>query len=129
MNDNVLVLTRPKRHEEDGLQRAVHRYLSWCLPEGCVHYAVPNGGWRHPGEAARMASQGVRPGVPDIALICDAHPLFIELKTATGTLSSIQRQMHQKLADCGADVFVCRSVEHVQAVLLEAGVRLRGKLG
>lgn len=130
MNETIpFVLTRPRRYEEASIQKAVVNFLRWALPENAICFSLPLDGFRHKGEAARMVGLGLKAGLPDLEIVYDGTPIFIEIKTEIGRLSAVQRQMHAKLSDCGADVFVCRSLDHVQAVLLEVGVRLRGKLG
>src|SRR5262245_24212042 len=120
-------LIAPRRHDEDDLQRAVVEYLRWCLPDDATYFAVPNGGQRHAKAAARLVGLGLRAGVPDLEIIHRGTPLFIELKTARGLLSEVQRQMHRKLAYCGAQTFVCRSLDCVEESLREMGVPLRGR--
>ena len=56
-------------------------------PELDLLYAVPNGGKRHIGTAKKLKAEGVRSGVPDIALPVARggfHSLFIELKAGKG---------------------------------------------
>ena len=121
-------LTSQKRHEEDSIHKAVTNFLSWSLPREACWFPIPNGGWRWRSEAERMKGLGqCRAGVPDLCVVYEGHAMFFELKTERGVLSPTQRQMHQKLSDAGADVYVARRLEDVQSVLLEAGVRLRGK--
>jgi len=119
----------PRRHDEDTLQRSVVQYLRWSLPPDAEFYAVPNGGQRHAREAARLVGLGVRAGVPDLALLHAGRPLFIELKTPRGVVSSEQRQMHRKLDYCGGLVGVCRSLAEVEEWLRDAAaVPLRARL-
>ena len=125
----VFTLTRPRRHEESSIQRAVATFLRWSLPENATFFAIPNGGYRWRNEAARLVGEGMRAGMPDLCVLSEGTPIFLELKTDVGRLSAVQRQMMQKLEDCGAEVFVCRSLEDAARVLSECGVRLRGKLG
>jgi hypothetical protein len=118
-----------RRHLEDDLQRAVVQFLRVALPFDAVFYAVPNGGLRHSRAAARMVGLGLRSGIPDLAIVWRGHALFVELKTARGSLSPAQRQMHARLHVAGAEVMTCRSVECVENSLREIGVPLRATSG
>jgi rhodanese-related sulfurtransferase len=117
---------RPRRHDEDDLQRAVFKYLRWSLPADGEVIAIPNGGQRHSKAAARLAGLGVRPGAPDLWVGWRRNTFWIELKTPIGQVSEVQRQMHTKLTHCGFPVLVCRSVAGVENSLRELGVPLRG---
>lgn len=58
-------------------------------------YAVPNGSFRHIGTAKRLKDEGVKAGVPDLALPVARggyHGLYIEMKSEKGRLSSEQKQ-------------------------------------
>jgi hypothetical protein len=63
--------------------------MRWChlvrttRPELRLLYAIPNGGWRHPAEAAKLKASGVRAGVPDLCLPVARgpfHGLYVEMK-------------------------------------------------
>lgn len=56
-------------------------------PELKLLFAIPNGGSRHPAEAAHLKAQGVKSGVPDMCLPVARggyHGLYIELKRQKG---------------------------------------------
>lgn len=118
----------PRRHDEDATQRAVIQYLDWALPADGIAFAIPNGGKRHPREAARLKGLGVKAGISDICVVFRGRAFFIELKTPRGVLSEAQRNMMRKLNYCDAPVMVCRSVADVEAGLRECCVPLRGSV-
>ena len=70
-------------------------------------FAIPNGGSRHPIEAANLKKQGVKPGIPDIFLAYPTikyHGLWIELKRLNptpGILTCNQIMWLDKLKRCG----------------------------
>lgn len=105
---------------EDRLQISVAGYLDLALPVGAVYFHIPNGGSRHVREAAKLKRMGVKPGVPDICIVWRGRSIFIELKTPTGRVSPVQRDMAQALTLAGAVVVTCRSVDEVSEFL--AGV-------
>jgi len=87
--------------------------------------AVPNGGRRSPREAAALARQGVRKGVPDLLIFDPTRDgevgLAIEMKRRSGgTVSPHQRDWHEALRERGWRVEVCRGADAAIAVLRSA---------
>lgn len=65
------------------------------VPEQLL-FAVPNGGMRSIKTAARLKTEGVRAGVPDLMLACPKNGkngLFMEMKQGKGRLSLNQKAM------------------------------------
>jgi VRR-NUC domain-containing protein len=119
---------RKRRHEEDDLQAQVCTFLKWALPQDATFWAVPNGGRRHPKEAARMVRLGVRAGVPDLCVAYRGRLYCLELKADSGVLSEHQLQMHAKLEKCAVPVAVCRSVGAVEVALKLWDIPLSARL-
>jgi hypothetical protein len=77
-------------------------------------YAIPNGGKRNIAVAAKLKAEGVKPGVPDLALDVAArgfHGLRIEMKRVNASPSDVseeQRDWHKFLTSQGYCVRVCR---------------------
>lgn len=85
-------------------------------------YAIPNGGHRNAITARKMKAEGVRPGMPDLCLPMpngEAHGLYIEVKTKTGTIQKNQKQMHELLRAQGYRVEVVRSVPEFIALIAD----------
>ena len=84
-------------------------------------FAIPNGGHRHPAEAARLKLEGVRAGVPDLFLPVPAggkHGLFIEMKREKGgRLSPEQKDWLAHLNEQGYRAEVCKGFEAAKAVI------------
>ncbi len=89
--------------------------LQTCVfPELALLYAIPNGEKRHPSVAVRLKKEGVKAGVPDLHLPVSRGGylgLWIEMKTATGTVRKNQKEIHAQLRAYGHRVVVCRSDE------------------
>lgn len=122
------------RHIEDDHQKALFQWAA-LKPELASLFAVPNGGKRHPREAARLKAQGVKSGVPDIFLPLPSgrfHGLFIELKRpivkgeARPVVSKEQGAWLAMLAEQGYRAEVCHGWFEAQAVILDY---LRGRHG
>lgn len=109
---------------EDASQAQV---IAWArrqinaYPELAWLFHVPNGGQRHAAVAAKLRSQGVKAGVPDLCLPVPrfgAHGLWIEMKTEIGRVSAAQTDWITFLRSAGYRVEVCRSFDEARDVLL-----------
>lgn len=84
--------------------------MSARWPELRLLYAIPNGGSRHPAEAARMKATGTKAGVPDLHLPvsrCGYHAMFIEMKSQHGKPSPAQRWWQRALSEQGHLAVTC----------------------
>ena len=73
---------------------------------------------------------GVKSGFPDLMVLrCDKPPIFLELKSLTGTLSKVQRQVRLELLPHGARWFMVRSAMGALVALHRAGVVFRSLEG
>lgn len=71
------------------------------------------------GRAYKFVSPG-NDGVPDrIVILPGISPVFVELKTETGRLSSLQNVQIKKLKDLGQDVRILYGLEDVKRFLEE----------
>lgn len=97
------------------------RLMEGVWPELGLLYAIPNGGRRTISVARAMKAEGVRPGMPDLHLPV-ARPGYIgfwlEMKSATGSASRVQRGVHERLRETGHLVVVRRDVEPAIEALL-----------
>ena len=85
----------PSEHDEQVTLFAWAELASVQYPQLKLLFAIPNGGARHPVVGAKLKKEGVKAGVPDLFLPVargDSHGLFIELKTANGRPTPIQRE-------------------------------------
>lgn len=109
------------RHDEDNLQMACVRWFGWQYP----HYAPllhhsPNGGRRNAREAGRFKAMGTKAGFPDLFLPVARgawHGLFVEMKTATGRQSPLQRAWQEAVEAQGYRYEICRSAERFEEVV------------
>lgn len=81
-------------------------------PELKMLHHVPNGGSRHPAEAANLKAQGVKPGVPDLCLPVPKgkyHGLYIEMKRREHSkTSNDQLWWLKRLNEKGYFAVVCK---------------------
>jgi hypothetical protein len=96
---------------EARIQASIVEGIRGVAPE-LLCFAVPNGGYRTPVEAARMRWTGVLAGVPDLVVIAPGgRAYFLEVKTATGRLSRVQQAVHETLIALGTPPAIVRSIE------------------
>ena len=92
------------------------------FPELDLLYAVPNAARRSLRAGARAKAEGLKAGVPDVALPCKVGSwggLYIELKTLKGRVSDVQKAWLQKLVRGGQYAVVCRGAEEAKAVIVK----------
>lgn len=106
------------------LHCAVAEYLDLILGRGVWWTTFPAGGGGK-ARGGRLKSMGLKAGVPDILIIHDGRPLWIELKTPKGRISDVQILTHGDIVNAGGEVVVCRSVEQVEDALRDWSVPLR----
>jgi hypothetical protein len=84
----------------------------------CGHLVhVPNARQQEASRGAWWRGQGVVAGFPDLMCIADGRCVLIELKTATGKLSEVQKELHKSIIGLGTDVKVVRTLDEFQAVI------------
>lgn len=89
-------------------------FIRYCDTVGVPVFAIPNGGHRHKATAGKLKAEGVRAGVPDLFVPQGYHVwngLFIEMKTAKGRTTPVQREWIGYLRSAGYAVAVCHGAE------------------
>lgn len=115
---------------EEALQRAVVQLLALYAGRRALAFAhYPSGGYRTPAEAGVLRAMGAMPGVPDLLVwLPEGAGFGVELKAGARPLSEAQVVWHSTLATLGHRVYVCRSVDEVEAALRVEGVEPVGRL-
>lgn len=125
-----LALEKPRRQSKKEVERQLiglgpsedelqMRVIDWAktvrwknrMLSDYLHHS-PNGGKRSKSEASRFKAMGTKAGFPDLLLLIGVAPfkgLFIEMKSAKGTVTDIQRAYHPMLIEEGYRVEVCYS--------------------
>jgi hypothetical protein len=106
---------------EHEIQKSIAQYLDL---RGLCWWAVPNGGNRNMVTAKKLKAEGVKSGVPDIAIVNDGQAYFLEVKkpkteTPKGRLSDNQKSMIKRIEKAGGEVSVVYSVADVINQLIE----------
>lgn len=115
------------KRPEDRLHEQVWRALTYALPADavCTSHENRQNGIR---EGARRKRRGCLAGWPDIQIIWSGRTYLIELKAPGGSLSPVQRDMHERIERAGVPVAVCRSVDGVLNYLSACGLPMRGEV-
>lgn len=95
--------------------------VEWCDLQGVPIFHIPNGGFRHPAEAAHLKAQGVKAGVPDLCIPVARggyHSLYIEMKAAKGgKISQYQADWIRLLRKQGMCAYVCAGAKNAIALI------------
>lgn len=117
------------KRPEQKVQRQLVGMLEYCRKAGHLRYfAVPNGGKRTEAEAAILVGQGVKAGVPDLAILFpDGRAAFVETKvpkeiSRNSKLSSAQEGWRDWLLASGFSWAEIRDVGALSAFLVLLGV-------
>jgi VRR-NUC domain len=114
-----------RRQPEAAIQRVIVQHYRKRAAHGVFMFAVPNGGYRRPVEAAIMKATGTVAGIPDTIWIKDGRCYALELKAEGGRLSPAQEQALIALRKAGA--LACHAHGLDQALrILEGWQLLRG---
>ena len=94
--------------DEHQIQCAIVEYLR------ILHFlvfAVPNGGSRHPAEAANLKREGVLAGTADLILVLQSKVVFIEIKTEKGFQSDSQEKFQKDIESLHHEYLIWRSLD------------------
>lgn len=100
--------------KENDIQNAICDYLA--LRKQCFWRQNSVGVYDPHKKTFRSLPKYARRGVADIILIDGGHAVFLEVKTKTGRQSPHQKEFQALVEEAGAEYFVVRSVEDVQAL-------------
>jgi hypothetical protein len=114
-----------RNQPEAALQRSVIQHLTWRARPGAFFFHVPLGGYRTYVEGAILKAIGTVAGVPDIICIFQGRVYALELKAGRGRLTDVQRVVHERLREAGANVAVAHGIDQALAQL-ERWQLLRG---
>jgi hypothetical protein len=118
-------MTVRRARPEDEIQRTLIAHLAVRAVDHLYAFAVANGGYRRPVEAAVLKGLGVVAGVPDLVIIHEGRCFALELKADGGRLSEVQKASHVALRKAGATVGVAYGLDAALAQLESWGL-LRG---
>jgi hypothetical protein len=94
---------------------------------GVFAFAIPNGGYRRPVEAAILKGTGVVSGVPDVFIVRDGRCYALELKAKGGRVSDKQLACIAALREAGAFTAIAEGLDRALACL-EAWGCLKGRV-
>lgn len=99
----------------------------WLRIKGFFFWKQPSSGFFDTNRKCfrRHVSPYVKPGVPDIIIIHQGKFIGVEVKSATGRQSEVQRDFERELILKGkGNYFIARSIEDVENQLKERGILL-----
>lgn len=116
-----------RRTEEQDFHKQVAHYLTLVMPDDVVWTTFPAGGGGRV-RGAILKAMGLRPGVPDILWWCRGCFGGIELKARKGVMSENQKVFRAAFISAGGHYFLAKSIEEIEAHLLERGLRLGNRI-
>lgn len=105
------------RHTEDAIQKALAFHLWLRAKEDVVWWHTPNGGKRHPREAARFKNMGVRAGVSDLVFIHEGNAFALEVKAPGGRPTENQLKFLSDFERAGGYTACAEGFDHAVAVI------------
>lgn len=125
----------PTKHKrgtpEADIQRAIVSALRFVLPSGAiVHHSaneVTQAGQAGARRQAILVGMGVTPGFADLIVLSQGKVLFLEVKSAAGTLSPTQKTFRDAVQAQGFPWALVRSIEDALGALSAAGMVTRAR--
>lgn len=112
-----------RKQPERQLQKAVFDFLKVAMPAESFFSALPGG------DRQMTRAPGYVSGLPDILIIHEGQPIFVELKSEKGRLSEAQKDVREAIWRAGGYTYVARSIADVEDILNERGIVLRASTG
>lgn len=120
------MVARKRVDREAPEQKLAFEYMRLKHPLAFSHaYHVPNGGHRNKLTAARLKSEGVKAGVPDIHVALprgNYFGLWVEMKAKphySSSLSAQQKEWLERLSQAGYKTAVCKGFQSFRQVIDE----------
>jgi hypothetical protein len=119
-------MSRRRQQPEVQIQRAIVQHYRARAADGVFMFAVPNGGFRRPIEAAILKATGTVAGVPDTIWVKGGQVYALELKSPGGRPTEAQLATIAKMEAAGAFCCIAEGLDRALAVL-EAWKLLQGR--
>jgi hypothetical protein len=111
---------------ETAIHIAIVNLLYLALPKGAIIHHSHNEGKRSKADAGKAKAMGQRPGFPDIIIMWQRVTYMLEVKTATGRQSNVQKDFERDAAATGFPFYaIVRSVSEAEATLKAWGIPIR----
>lgn len=82
-----------------------------------MFFHVPNGGSRNAIEGMQLKASGVIAGIPDCLWLTGGTIVAFEFKTATGTVSPQQSEVHAAWTAAGYTVYIIRTFQEFESAV------------
>lgn len=102
---------------ESDLQKYFVKLL-YMVPNIFFH-SIPNESKRSFYYGSHLKKMGLRSGVPDLLIIKNGRPIYIELKSKKGKLTKNQENIRDEIIKNGADYYVINCIDSIEKFLKE----------
>lgn len=114
------IITAQDLMSENQIQMACIRFLcQWC-PWVMFNHS-PNEGKRTVGQKVHLARMGMHSGWPDLEILSNGRPYFIEFKKKNGRFSQKQLEFSDWCLVNGFKYAICHSTKEFEDILCEWG--------
>jgi hypothetical protein len=122
---HVKPAAKPIVHAEWRGQETIAKFLDLALPAEAFWTSIDMGPARSKAVGGMRKARGLKAGVPDMVIVYQRTTLWIECKTARGTLSNAQKRVRFALLANGHHYAQARSLEDVIKACAAASIPLR----
>lgn len=110
--------TKPRKSDEDAIQRSLVQHLRLRADKRVVWFAVPNGEHRSKATGARLKAAGVVAGVYDLVFFLPTgQAAVLELKTHSGRISPEQQRFGERCEAIGVMQAVAWDIDQALEIL------------
>ena len=127
--DPPLVRPRRRKQPEQIFQMQVKKFLELALPKPDAWFGASAAKGTNKTTGGILQGMGYKAGTPDMLVIHEGEPIWLELKSARGRLSPAQEKCREDLVAAGCKWALCRTLDDVEKALRRFGVPLRATVG
>ena len=109
---------------EADIQRAIVDYCRAVLPNSLV-FAIPNAARRTAGGKASNGVPGLLKGASDLCLVLPGKIVFVEVKSAKGSVKFEQRAFGERVQGLGHHFAIWRGIDDARRTFAALGVVTR----
>lgn len=111
-------------YPEHDLQKAIHSYLKLAVPHPRCIWAVDHARKATMIQRKRLKDRGCIAGIHDHFVLYDGQLITLEIKVGYNGATEGQELFAKDALAAGASCFLVRSIEDVEAALVQCGVPL-----
>ena len=120
---------RRRKTPEQNFQMDIKQYLDLALPFPHAWFGASAATGTSKTTGGILKAMGYQAGTPDMLVTYQGQTIWLELKSASGSLTKVQEQCRDDLVTSGCKWALVRTLEDVERALRCFGVPLRASVG